>query len=502
VPVEQGGQFTVQAVDSLNDAGRVPAVALDKDGNPAITYLLLLHILQKGELPVPIVPGQPQPPAVLLATRMNDVWTRFSLTKQGATPLGTAGGQAEGISFQDGTAGPVVHTSLVLDGQGKHHAAWSAATGLYYDTDTGGAFGDPQQVVGGQTYGAAIAVDSTGTPWISFYQNGLRVAHLAGGSWTVDDVAPGADPGGTAAADTAIGIGSDGSPMVAYGDAGATHFARSSGGTWSTEAVGAGAGGLGLSMAVDQKGDPHLAYYEASGAVHLASSSGPGSWSVSQIGRANATGGASPNWSTGIGVDGNGLDYVAWANTRPDQTQFWASPGGSFRSEVLPDSLGGANPTLAVTPDGKTVAIAWYDSVNQNLELALPSARGLALAFSPSPFPTAGPATTPAATCQPNGTTVSVMAKNISFDTKCLAAPASQAFTIDFDNQDAGVPHNVDVYTAAPPGGSHLGGAKDASDVLIGPGKTTYDVQPLKAGTYYFQCDIHPTQMFGTFVVK
>ena len=93
-------------------------------------------------------------------------------------------------------------------------------------------------------------------------------------------------------------------------------------------------------------------------------------------------------------------------------------------------------------------------------------------------------------------------AKNIAFDTKCLAAPAGQGFTIDFENQDAGVPHNVDVYAAAPPGGSHLAGAKDASDVLIGPGKTTYDVQSLKAGTYYFQCDIHPTQMFGTFVVK
>ena len=31
---------------------------------------------------------------------------------------------------------------------------------------------------------------------------------------------------------------------------------------------------------------------------------------------------------------------------------------------------------------------------------------------------------------------------------------------------------------------------------------TTYQVSALKPGTYYFQCDIHPTAMFGTFIVK
>ena len=46
-----------------------------------------------------------------------------------------------------------------------------------------------------------------------------------------------------------------------------------------------------------------------------------------------------------------------------------------------------------------------------------------------------------------------------------------------------------------------LAGAKDASDILVGPAKATYDSGPLKAGTYFFRCDVHPTQMTGTFVV-
>ena len=75
---------------------------------------------------------------------------------------------------------------------------------------------------------------------------------------------------------------------------------------------------------------------------------------------------------------------------------------------------------------------------------------------------------------------------------------AGTTFTIAFDNKDATI-HNVDIYTSQ--GGSHLAGANGASDVVSGPASTTYNVPALQAGTYYFQCDIHPTQMFGTFVV-
>ena len=80
----------------------------------------------------------------------------------------------------------------------------------------------------------------------------------------------------------------------------------------------------------------------------------------------------------------------------------------------------------------------------------------------------------------------------------CLAAPADQAFTIDFTNNDSGTPHNVDILDQA--GGTHLGGATGPTDTITGPASVTYNVDPLKSGIYYFQCDIHPN-MSGTFVV-
>ena len=99
--------------------------------------------------------------------------------------------------------------------------------------------------------------------------------------------------------------------------------------------------------------------------------------------------------------------------------------------------------------------------------------------------------------CSPSGTTVTVSAKNLAFDAKCLAAPANTPFTISFDNKDSGVPHNVAIFTDSSATKSLFTGS-----VVTGPKTVTYHVPALKPGTYYFRCDVHPTTMHGTFVVK
>jgi cytochrome c oxidase subunit 2 len=106
--------------------------------------------------------------------------------------------------------------------------------------------------------------------------------------------------------------------------------------------------------------------------------------------------------------------------------------------------------------------------------------------------------------CSPTGTEVTIAAvPTIKFDTDCLAVPANQPFTIEFDNKDEdGIPHNVAVYTKDPAaGGELLGGATDINDTVTAPDSTTYEVDALDPGNYYFQCDVH-TGMNGDFVVK
>ena len=102
-----------------------------------------------------------------------------------------------------------------------------------------------------------------------------------------------------------------------------------------------------------------------------------------------------------------------------------------------------------------------------------------------------------ASTCAPSGTTVAITAKSIHFDKSCLAAPANTAFTITFDNMDSGVPHNVAIYADSSASKVLFRGA-----LVTGSKSITYHVPALPAGTYYFRCDVHPTAMHGTFVVK
>jgi plastocyanin len=118
-----------------------------------------------------------------------------------------------------------------------------------------------------------------------------------------------------------------------------------------------------------------------------------------------------------------------------------------------------------------------------------------------APAPTGGGGTTGQATCQPSGASLQLSAQNISFSTTCLAAPANRAFTITFENRDANISHSVRIFSANPaqdPSAKSLFRGK----IFPGPATITYQVPALPAGTYFFHCDIHPTRMFGTFVVS
>jgi plastocyanin len=81
-----------------------------------------------------------------------------------------------------------------------------------------------------------------------------------------------------------------------------------------------------------------------------------------------------------------------------------------------------------------------------------------------------------------------VVAKNLSFDTKEIDLPAQTPTALTLDNQDQGVTHNIHIFTDE----SMASSLFDGKDV-VGPSKETYTVPPLDAGTYYFHCDTHPT---------
>ncbi len=123
------------------------------------------------------------------------------------------------------------------------------------------------------------------------------------------------------------------------------------------------------------------------------------------------------------------------------------------------------------------------------------SAVGSTAAGSPGPGGSGAPAGSggPAASGGGGGG-LAVVAQNVMFDVKTLAAPADKAFTIQFDNKDAGTPHDLDILDSS---GAKVFDGKD----FPGPGQKAYDVPALKAGTYKFECSIHPALMNGQLTV-
>jgi plastocyanin/mono/diheme cytochrome c family protein len=127
---------------------------------------------------------------------------------------------------------------------------------------------------------------------------------------------------------------------------------------------------------------------------------------------------------------------------------------------------------------------------------------GAAASPSPSPSPTgtASPQPSPSPTQGGGGGqtgALALTAQNVQFSPTTLTASAGQPFTIDFDNQDASVQHNVAIFE----GSDATAPVAFRGDLVTGVDTVTYDVPALKAGTYFFHCDVHPT-MTGTLTVS
>lgn len=90
---------------------------------------------------------------------------------------------------------------------------------------------------------------------------------------------------------------------------------------------------------------------------------------------------------------------------------------------------------------------------------------------------------------------LTITAASLQFDTACLALPADEAVTIRLVNEDT-EPHNVAIYTD-----SSTSTLLFAGDIIDAGETTEYEVDPIPAGTFYFDCTVHPG-MSGSVVVE
>jgi plastocyanin len=118
--------------------------------------------------------------------------------------------------------------------------------------------------------------------------------------------------------------------------------------------------------------------------------------------------------------------------------------------------------------------------------------------YAPAPSATPIPSAGASASAGPSGSAapsvVELAAQNIAFTPTELSVAADVAFQINFANNDAGVPHNVEIKDA---GGVSI----FKGDIFNGVETRTYAVEPLTAGTYQFVCSVH-SNMTGTLTAQ
>ncbi len=525
IDLGSGRQFVPAVVDSVDNVGLMPSIALNDDGSPFMSSFGFPEELEAGEIPVSRSVYAPSVPSVLLASADNGIFTRGAVAMAQPPPnlVNIPLGPAIEKTIESMTPASVNGTSLAIDDQGGIHVAWVSDTGLWYGAGGGSNPFSVEPVVrlpskvkeAGPLGWPAIAVDQDGDVWIAYGDDTgaaqtVQVAIQSGGRWTTQEVASlGPCAGCPPPRRVALGV-TEAGPLVAYSDSarGTTVGAIYDGRSWQPQDIEAGAEGVGLSMAVDGDGGALAAYYTGDGSVHLAAFDG-NAWTTNSVADVAEAQSERPE-TTGVAVDGEGTVYVTYYDPAADAVALASGDGESFAPLDTPGTRGGSMPAIAVAQDGSQVFVTWYDHLNGNLVLGTLAETGeLALAV-PSPTTSAAPAPAASPTggqdggqdggppCESTGTTADIAAPPgaaaAGFDTQCLAVDANEAVEVTFDNQDPGVPHNWALFEDSGYTQSIEGAA---TPLTPGPVTDTADVPPLDDGTYYFRCDAHPATMTG-----
>ena len=118
--------------------------------------------------------------------------------------------------------------------------------------------------------------------------------------------------------------------------------------------------------------------------------------------------------------------------------------------------------------------------------------------YAPAPSKTPPPSASASAGASDAASgNIPITASGVKFVQTSVDVPADAAFKIDFDNQDAGTPHDIVIHK-----GDANGEVAFKGEQFNGVKLMVYDVPALEAGAYTFICSIHPTLMSGVMNAK
>jgi plastocyanin len=510
-----GRQFIPMVPDSIDNVGIAPSVTLDGGGLPNISYFGFPATLAPGDIPVARPVGSPflqtedgkDAGAVLLTSLTPEqIWTRGAVAQPRPSPGGVP------VPF-DPAADPSLATLTPSTAKGTDialvgpdiHVAWTGNTGVWYGVGPSFEIGAVEKTP--QAGAPSIVVDGSGAPIVAYSVAGtrpeVRVAERSGKRWRVTPVTTLSASCRECPPATSLALLA-GEPMVVVADpvSGELIAAHRRAGTWATEVVASDVtGGASLATAGDTAA---ISFYTKSGVA--VATGGPGSWSIEEVASASTAGGDGASTSTvqtfpgtGVAVDGKGTIWVAWQDG--EGIHLASGAKGKIEQIETPDTGGGVSPTVAVTEDGTSAYLAWYDTEEGDLRLGTYAELSDLKIGVPSPAPKVVAAPGGASCGKEKKPVLSIVAEGTAFDPTCLVAPASEPFTIEFDNKDpVGTvgPHNIVI---AKDEASTSTNPIFRGDLVSGPDTVEYKVPAIdEAGSYFFHCEVHPS-MTGTLAV-
>jgi plastocyanin len=510
-----GRQFIPMVPDSIDNVGIAPSVTVDGEGLPNISYFGFPATLVPGDIPVARPVGSPflqtedgtDAGAVLLTSLgPEQIWTRGAVAQPRKSPPGVPipFEPAADPSLSTLTPARAKGTDIAISGS-DIHAVWTGNTGVWYGVGPTFEIGAVEKTP--EAGGPSIVVDGSGSPIVAYTVAGtrpeVRVAERSGETWRITPVATLSACGRDCPPPTQIAL-LGGDPLVVVADplSGELIAAHRTGGSWATEIVASDVtGGASLATAGDTAA---ISFYTKSGVA--VATGRPGSWSIEEVasvakasGEGASTGAVQTPPGTGVAVDGQGTIWVAWEDG--EGIHLASGDKGKMDQIETPDTAGGVSPSVAVTQDGASVYLAWYDPGEGDLRLGTYADLSDLKIGVPSPAPKV--VTAPGGeSCGKDGKVVlKIVAQGTAFDPTCLVAPAGKPFTIEFEDKDP----------VATVGSHNIVIAKDEAstttdpifrgELVAGPATVPYKVPAIDAaGSYFFHCEVHPS-MTGTLAV-
>jgi hypothetical protein len=280
--------------------------------------------------------------------------------------------------------GPASFCTLVLDS--KQHARISYAdygTGLgaklryaYWD---GGAWKiEPIVIQIGAVvaYYTSIALDATDKPFFSYYDYAdpsnnfrlrMRSVFWMGSYWEANTV----DPGSGSGKFNSIAVDLKGNPHIAYANVKAEtsglRYASWDGRAWNTEIIeGATKPTPVYSVAIvlDKDDSPHIVYSDVEQSLLKYATRIRGTWQIQTI---DSQGAAYPD-RNGIALDGQGNPYLSYFDQKQGTLKIAFRKNGQWTREVVDHSFAGFTSSVAV--GGDTLWVSYADSAEQSLKVA------------------------------------------------------------------------------------------------------------------------------------